>query len=179
MKEMVYMPNNIKEVLHEGTYLDHKFVILNLGMHPTAYVECKIENCRRYMDERLDDVRVHGGFTYFGQPHWTDEDKTVYLGWDYGHAGDFAGYYLKYPEWEILGEKKWTTKEIYHEVKIVIEDLIKVENLQIPKKVIVHGIRPDREVNTVSFTCPNCNSHLSRQSICPECNQVLDWSDLE
>jgi hypothetical protein len=54
-----------------------------------------------------------------------------------------------------------------------------VEKLQIPKKVIVHGIRPDREVNTVSFTCPNCNSHLSRQSVCPECNQVLDWSDLE
>jgi hypothetical protein len=127
MKEMIYTPDSKKEVLHEGVYLDHKFVILNLGTHPTAYVECKITDCKGYDDERLYDVDVHCGFTYFDQAHWNPQDDTLYLGWDYGHCGDYAGYYANFPDLLPLGDKKWTTQEIYDEVKVVIEDLIKLE----------------------------------------------------
>ena len=129
MKEMVYQAERKLEILFEGEYLDHKFVILNLGTHPTAYVECKIPNCNGYDDKRLYDIQVHCGFTYFGDlSHLNKPYKLMYLGWDYAHCGDYAGYYMKYPEMCVLGEKQWTTIEIYEEVKSVIEQLIKVES---------------------------------------------------
>lgn len=123
MKEMIYSANSIQEVLHNGEYKGYKFCILNLGTHPTAYVECKIENCNGYEDERLDDISVHGGFTYFGKGFWDKESS--YLGWDYAHYMDYAGYELMYPEsMRSFGKKKWTTAEIFEEVKAVIDQLI-------------------------------------------------------
>lgn len=87
---MVYSTEHKREILYDGIYEGHKFAILDLGTHPTAYVECKIKDCVSYNDERLDDIQVHGGFTFF--------DKS-----------------------------RWTTQEIFDEVKSVIDQLIKVE----------------------------------------------------
>lgn len=125
MKEMVYSANRIKEVLHSGEYKGYKFCILNLGTHPTAYVECKIENCCSYNDERLDNISVHGGFTYFGKGFWDKNDKD-YLGWDYAHFMDYAGYEENFPAHlrSSFDTKKWTTTEIFEEVKFVIDQLI-------------------------------------------------------
>ena len=121
MKEMVYSAKSTKEILHSGEYKEYKFCIMSLGTHPTAYVECKLENCYSYDDERLNDIRVHGGFTYFGESYW-DCDKKMYLGWDYAHYMDYAGYELMFPEsMRSFGNKKWTTYEIYEEVKSVID----------------------------------------------------------
>lgn len=39
MKEMVYGATPKCEVLHHGEYKGYKFYIINLGTHPTAYVE--------------------------------------------------------------------------------------------------------------------------------------------
>ena len=128
MKEMIYQAKRKCEILFEGEYLDHKFAILNLGTHPTAYVECKIADCKGCNDERLYDIEVHCGFTYYDDAYWNEQDKKMYLGWDYAHCGDYAGYYEKYPELAVLGEKQWTTSEIYEEVKSVIEQLIKIES---------------------------------------------------
>ena len=123
MKEMVYSAKRIAEVLHSGEYKGYKFCILNLGTHPTAYVECKIENCNGYDDERLDTIKVHGGFTYFDDGFWDKENK--YLGWDYAHCMDYAGYEVMFPEcMRSAGAKKWTTTEIYEEVKNVVDQLI-------------------------------------------------------
>ena len=130
MKEMVYSPEmRQKEILFKGEYKEHKFCILNLGWHPTAYVECKINNIQYYGDDRLDDISVHGGFTYFDGVNWDDkEDKCVYLGWDYGHCYDYSGLDLKYPDlYNDIPRKKWTTSEIFEEVKSVIEQLIPLE----------------------------------------------------
>jgi hypothetical protein len=125
MKEMVYSANRIKEVLHSGEYKGYKFCILNLGTHPTAYVECKIENCDSYNDERLDNITVHGGFTYLGNGIGNVEDK--YLGWDYAHFMDYGGYEEKFPlHLRNNYSKKWTTAEIYEEVKSVIDQFIKM-----------------------------------------------------
>lgn len=123
MREMVYSANRIKEVLHSGEYKGYKFCILNLGTHPTAYVECKLENCHHYDDKRLDNIRVHGGFTYFGVGFWDNENN--YLGWDYAHFMDYAGYEVMFPL-SLRSEetKKWTTAEIFEEVKSVIDQLI-------------------------------------------------------
>lgn len=126
MKEMTYSKYRTKEVLYEGEYKEHKFVILSLGNHPTAYVEDKI-GAVDYDDIRLDTVRVHGGFTYCGGGHWSKESaETRWLGWDYAHAGDFAGYYEE-GEYFYYNSKQWTTPEIYDEVKSVIEQLIEIE----------------------------------------------------
>lgn len=48
---------------------------------------------------------------------------------------------------------------------------------QIPKKPTIHGYREGREINTISYTCPICNKHISRESFCYHCGQALDWGD--
>ena len=82
---------------------------MNLGTHPTAYIECKLEDCNSYDDERLDIISVHGGFTYFGESYWNNENNT-YLGWDYAHYMDYAGYEVLFPACIRSDEsKKWRT----------------------------------------------------------------------
>ena len=121
MKEMVYRNRKNPEVLYSGEYKGHKFAILSLGSHPTAYVENKMA-ITDYCDCRLDNVEVHGGFTYCGKGHWDEESKkTSWLGWDYAHCDDYQ--YLDTP-W---AGKQWTTAEIYDEVKSVIDQIIAVE----------------------------------------------------
>ena len=128
MKEMMYQKKRTKEVLHSGVYRDHKFVILSLGTHPTAYVECKIYDCDSDGDKRLENISVHGGFTYLDFASWEDDIKTIYLGWDYGHYMDYEGYEELFPLYMRSNEKKrWTTAEIFEEVKSVIDQLIEVE----------------------------------------------------
>lgn len=124
MKEMIYSAKMKKEVLHSGEYNGHKFCVMNLGTHPTAYIECKLENCNSYGDTRLDAISVHGGFTYLGKAYWDETDKTIYLGWDYAHYMDYAGYETVLPDClRITENKKWTTGEIYEEVKNVIDQM--------------------------------------------------------
>jgi len=124
MKEMIYSANRIAEVLYSGEYKGYKFCIMNLGTHPTAYVECKLEDCNSYTDERLDNISVHGGFTYLGEAYWGKENST-YIGWDYAHYMDYAGYEVMFPAHMRSAEnKKWTTAEILEEVKSVIDQLI-------------------------------------------------------
>lgn len=127
MKEMQYTSSSKKEVLHSGEYLEHKFAILNLGTHPTAYVECKLDNCNSYDDERICDIGVHGGFTFIGNAYWDEKDNTCYLGWDYAHYADYAGYEILFPLDMRSNGKKWTTNEIYEEVKSVIVQLCNLE----------------------------------------------------
>lgn len=50
---------------------------------------------------------------------------------------------------------------------------------QIPKKPIILGYREGREVNTISYLCPICNKHTSRENFCKYCGQALDWGDSE
>ena len=128
MKEMTYHSKRTKEILHRGEYKEHKFCILSLGTHPVAYVECNLEGCGSYGDERLDTVQVHGGFTYYGESYWDKEDETIYLGWDYAHYMDYAGYEVMFPACMRSAEsKKWTTAEIFEEVKAVITQLCTIE----------------------------------------------------
>lgn len=121
MREMVYENRKKPEVLYSGEYRGHKCIILSLGSHPTAYIENKMA-ITDYYDCRLDNVEVHGGFTYCGKGHWNEESKkTSWLGWDYAHGNDY--HYSDTP-WD---GKQWTTAEIYDEVKSVINQIITVE----------------------------------------------------
>lgn len=137
MKEMIYSANRIKEVLHSGEYKGYKFCIMNLGTHPTAYVECKLENCNSYGDKRLDEISVHGGFTYLDNAYWDETDKTTYLGWDYAHFMDYAGYKLNFLDRMRSKEnKKWTTAEIFEEVKHVIDQMSVITRMKEYNKLV-------------------------------------------
>lgn len=118
-------------VLADGYYQNHKFVILSFGSHPTAYVECKLEDCDDYMSEkRLEIIDVHGGFTYYGYEYWCNCKEKKFLGWDYAHAGDL--YY--YDGIREMGDKKWSVVEIISEVMDVINQLKVVEKFNKQKE---------------------------------------------
>lgn len=128
MKEMIYSYNREKEILYKGEYCGRKFAIVSMGVHPNAYVELKqkeLEKSKSYDDYDLD---VHCGFTYIGDAHWDENDKHTYIGWDYAHYGDFSGVYLQDNDfyWH-NNDRKWTTQEIFEEVKSVIEQFEKAE----------------------------------------------------
>lgn len=122
MKEMVYQKEPKREILFQGEYNGLKFAILSLGTHPVAYVECKIKTITSYRDPRLEELEVHGGFTYFGRGYWNEKDFSLYLGWDYMHFLDYKGYFTENDPLNLCTQK-WTTAEIYEEVKSVIEQL--------------------------------------------------------
>ena len=125
MKEMNYINTRIKEILYEDDYLGYHFLIVSYGTHPCAYIE--IPKTHRwykkpYTDEELKNIECHGGLTYSDNlSHVLGKEEANgrwFIGWDYGHSGDFEGYYKDFST-----EKKWT-KEIFEEVKNVIEQII-------------------------------------------------------
>lgn len=43
-----------------------------------------------------------------------------------------------------------------------------------PKEIVVHGYRPGRAVNSLSYTCPTCGAHIGRYPFCEYCGQALE-----
>lgn len=69
-----------------------------------------------------------GGLTYMADHLFIDDTQDVegkFIGWDYAHAGDYAGYYGD--EGILADEKKWTTQEIFEEVKDACYQLKQLE----------------------------------------------------
>jgi len=133
-KQMVYQAERKFEILFEGKYMGYQFYIMNLGTHPTAYIE--IPETSKFFGKTYDeiydmetDIDVHGGLTYSRNHLLGGEENTWFIGWDYAHAGDYAGYSEMYPELSRLSihDKKWTTEEIFEDVVRAIEQ-IKEEN---------------------------------------------------
>lgn len=129
-KEMTYGPDRKLEILLEGTYKGYQFYILNLGTHPTAYIEIPRESklFRKGYNQIYDmgiDIDVHGGLTY-ADDHLQDiKENTWFIGWDYAHYGDYVGYEEIMPRKIRVGGKRWTTEEIFDDVVNAIEQIIK------------------------------------------------------
>lgn len=151
MKEMVYQKDRKIQVLYSGEYKGYKFAILNLGVHPTAYIENKngFYEYDEANEKTYNESFPHGGFTFLGKCYWDENDKTEYLGWDYAHCDDFSGYYT--PESGLYDTKQWTTAEIYEDVKKTIDFLA----LLLKKKM------SNQEIEDVLWACgrrePYCN----------------------
>lgn len=130
---------NFARNLLTGTYNGYKFYIQDLGRFPTAYIkipkEDKIYNID-YTDSMVRNIETHFGLTYsrdylvVNRNVKNVNDCTIkdswFIGWDYGHLGD-------YTEFDDIGdwttnvyEKKWTTKEILHDCISVINQIIKI-----------------------------------------------------
>lgn len=114
MKEMEYGTNRKIELLLKGKYKGFSFYILNLGTHPTAYIEIPKEH--KYFNknyEEIEEIEVNGGLTFSSNKlHISETEKLEgwFIGWDYAHYGD----YMNLGTYECEG-KKWTTKEILEE----------------------------------------------------------------
>lgn len=61
--------------------------------------------------------------TYSREYLRTVDKKGWFIGWDYAHYCDFAGYELEMPIDVRTGGKKWTTSEIVNECKQVIDQI--------------------------------------------------------
>lgn len=129
MKEMSYTSSARAkpEILHEGVYHGYDFRILNLGTHPCAYVRIPKEHKYFKKDYHKIGVLCHGGLTFsennlFGDKNREPKD-TWWIGWDYAHYGDFTAHEKMLYVCNAWN-KRWTTREIYEEVKYVIDQLL-------------------------------------------------------
>lgn len=123
-------------VLYHGYMNSHikgekrEVIILNIcGHHPTAYI--KIPFSVAYDVEMMLDV--HGRVTYTGKcPVFDIEDEVttategaIWIGWDYNHFNDFkprGDIQFKFDNF-IMYRHKWTTEEIYAEVRYAVRQL--------------------------------------------------------
>lgn len=150
-KEMIYQTDRKEEaeVLATGFCFGLLYYILNLGTHPTAYIRIPKNNkFYKKQGEELN-INVHGGVTYTAEGLYINNGKKVegwFIGWDYGHCGDYLGFEEKYVKGLAKG-KKWTTDEIFTEVREVcyqIQSSVEIEEdvyeLVGQKEGLVHSL---------------------------------------
>ena len=130
-KEIVY--NNIKHfavIVASGVYKNVQYVCLNLGIHPAAYVMCSQEFLDKHVDEynTIEGIHVHCGITYVGKANellGLEEYDSPCFGWDYGHAGDWAGY-MSEEENIAFGHTKYTTDMLIKDCKDAIDQYLQI-----------------------------------------------------
>lgn len=126
MVNMIYSSTRCNpKILNQGIYEGHEFFVINLGTHPTTYIECPILGPDD-INVIEDNLEVHGGVTFFEPAYWINNSK-MYIGWDYAHAWDWVGY-LSDDANEQSFRHKHTTQEITLEAYNAIDQLIKIEN---------------------------------------------------
>ena len=128
---MVYINDHKhREVLANNEYKGYKYYVLSLGTHPTAYIEIPYGDKffgRNYMD--IPCLPVNGGPTYSADHLCITNEITIddswFIGWDYAHYED----YIELGDLSLLlGNKKWTTKEMKDECERAIDYIIEENN---------------------------------------------------
>ena len=130
-KEIVY--NNIKHfavIVASGVYRNVQYVCLNLGIHPAAYVMCSQEFLDKHVDEynTIEGIHVHCGITYVGKANellGLEEYNSPCFGWDYGHAGDWAGY-MSDEENIAFNHTKYTTDMLIKDCQDAIDQYLQI-----------------------------------------------------
>lgn len=137
IKEMEYGKERRTELLCKDKYKNYNYYVLNLGTHPTAYIEIPKED-KLYRKSYFEiyeigcDIDVNGGLTYSSNELMGIKSENWFIGWDYAHIGDYYGYEETIPESIRTYGKKWTTEEIIEECKNAIDQIIDFEE---PKKI--------------------------------------------
>lgn len=115
----------VAETIATGTHNGYDFKILWYRYHPNAYI--RIPEGHPYYGKdytEIDDKGiVHCGFTFSGKNLHRDYGLPDgwYLGWDYGHIGDYAAYHVGCT----LDGHRWTVSEITAECRQIIDEIIK------------------------------------------------------
>lgn len=129
MKEMIYDKHLERLLLDSGSCYGYNYFILNLGTHPTAYVEIPVTS--KLYNKHYDDINidVHGGLTYSADHLDIGDDvlKGWFIGWDYAHYNDYLGFEDFYLKEFKRNSKKWTTEEIQKEVYSVCKQLRRID----------------------------------------------------
>ena len=90
--EMKYLPTREHSILAMGNYRGCSYYVLSMGTHPCAYIDYKDI---LLTTKEIDNIDCHGGVTYtdnvLALPIIGDI-KGNFIGWDYGHYGDYMGY---------------------------------------------------------------------------------------
>lgn len=135
------------KILFKSTYKGVMYVIINYGgSHPCAYIEVtgtKLDECVEFnkLKERARSrywfktsrkkrrlaesiVDCHGGVTFSSwlcpmvhEPKIMDVQDRWFVGWDYGHYGDFVTGLAPH------SGKRWTTREMIADCKRAIESI--------------------------------------------------------
>ena len=132
---MIYHASSSKDdefphyILASGEHRGVRFYICSInGTHPTAYLRIprgKPLHGAGY-DYADEFIKVHYGFTYASDNLLgvENDDEAWFLGWDYAHYGDFAGYYLRYPDdYLATHNHRWTTDEIIGECEKACDEM--------------------------------------------------------
>ena len=123
MKEMVYKTTWQQELLEYNTYKGYNYAVVSQGVIPCGYVE--IPPNHPYFGRNYDKCNIycHGGLTFAGKlnDNLTLPTNTYWLGWDYGHCGDLAGYMFAYSD--VVTGKGYTTEDVIKECHYVIDQL--------------------------------------------------------
>lgn len=127
MKEMIYQENRKQEILYVGEYKGYKYLILSMGIHPTAYVEIPEGHKLNGVNYDDIDIDVHGGLTYGHNGLLGIESNCYYIGWDYAHYGDYSGCDMLFPKDLKSNDKKWTTEEIKNDCESVIRQIVDMD----------------------------------------------------
>lgn len=132
IQEMVYQKERKMEILFAGVYRKYKYFILNLGTHPTAYIEIPKGNklYKKSYNKIYDmgyGIDVHGGLTYSDKELMGVESKNWFIGWDYAHYNDYLGYEIDMLTNVMPYGKKWTTEEIIEECQSAIDQIIEIQ----------------------------------------------------
>lgn len=129
-KEMIYTKKLTQELLYNYIYRGYHFYIMNLGSHPTAYVE--LPQKHKYFGKSYSDmdINVHGGLTYSCNSLRISKSTTMenswFIGWDYAHAGDYYESPIEMLDINDTKAHKYTVEEIIGECLSVIDQLEEV-----------------------------------------------------
>ena len=126
--EMVYKQDWCEpQVLAHDIYNERDYYVVSYGTHPCAYIDLSdllnmTQKERKYIE---DSIECHGGITYSSAEFVVPNTKGWYIGWDYAHCMDYVGFM---PNTDEIASKKWTTPEMVHECKKVIDQIAEMVN---------------------------------------------------
>ena len=168
MKKMIYQEDRKLEILYDNKYLGYRYIILNLGTHPTAYIEIPKGHKLNGQDYDDIDLNVHGGLTYSRHELLGIDSENWYIGWDYAHCDDYAGYELNMPKELRTHSKKWTTEEIDKECKDAIQQIVDKYDNEVEEDKDIPLI-PDDELYITANSRQDYNFKVLKEKI----NQVV------
>lgn len=181
IKEMEYGKERRTELLCKDKYKDYNYYVLNLGTHPTAYIEIPKEDKlygKSYNEiYRMGcDIDVNGGLTYSDNKLIGIKSENWFIGWDYAHCNDYCGYEEDMPESIRTYGKKWTTEEIIEECKNAIDQIINFESKEIEEQKKI----PEKLSTWFSLEkdCENDNIQYANnnfKTIYEKINEICDY----
>lgn len=130
-KELIYSNTyGLRDVIADDYYKGVHYICVNIGDHPCAY----FLSTKEFIDSHLDTygsikgIHVHGGVSHTGpftnmaglenyDGHW--------IGWDYGHAGDWTGH-MSVEKNTKCGHRKYTTMMLITECRDAIKQYLAI-----------------------------------------------------